>query len=286
MSVASRKTILIVGAGIFGTSTAYHFSLQNDPDTDLIILDRAPFPAPPASHPKDHPLGASADVNKIVRSDYSDPFYMKLAYEAIDAWSNLSVLQPFYHRTGWVSFSEEGSDLASRIRNNFKNGNRRDPTEDITFQQVKEAWGSALKNTDFKGFKSCYFNPEAGWADADRAVAALLKDAVSRGVRYIQGEAAQLVLGDHNNKGVEGVKLADGSIVTADKVVLATGAWTNLLMSKTEAELNIEENRSIEQQIKATGVSVAHFALDEKEVEFFSHVPVVVYGGNGMLTLP
>src|SRR6266498_2433131 len=75
----SHSSILIVGAGIFGTSTAYHLSQSSPNPSTITVLDRFHYP----------PLeAASTDINKIVRSDYSSPFYMSLAYEAMDAWSS------------------------------------------------------------------------------------------------------------------------------------------------------------------------------------------------------
>ena len=278
----SPPTTLIIGAGIFGTSTAYHLAQTHPSPSTITILDRSSFPSPPASDPTHHALGASADINKIVRADYSSPFYMSLAYEAIDAWSSWPILKPFYHRTGWVMLDEEGSDLAQRIRKNFSDSGRKDETRDMRFSEVKEAWEGILSETDFEEFGSAYWNPGAGWAEADKAVEAMLKDAVNRGVKYVQGEAMELIVG---KGGVKGVKLADGRTVEADRVVLATGAWTSQLLYRTEDELRLDDSQRIEQQIKAAGVCVAHYELSTEEREKFDRMPVVVYGGNGALDI-
>ena len=282
----SKPTTLVLGAGIFGTSTAYHLSLNEPNPSNITILDRGPFPAPAASDAQnqDHLLGASADINKIVRADYSVPFYMSLAYEAIDAWSSWPVIKPFYHRTGWVMLDEKGSDLAQRIRKNFKESGREDPTKDMSFEEVRESWGGLLREANLDGYESAYWNPEAGWAEADRALGAMLKEAVDNGVRYMQGEVVELVLHKDEGRGVKGVKLADGRVVEADKVILATGPWTSLILSTTEDKLKIEKSARIEQQVKAAGVCVAHYALSSEEMEKSKKMPVVVYGSNGWLT--
>jgi sarcosine oxidase/L-pipecolate oxidase len=59
---------LIVGAGVFGLSTALH--LAQDGYTNITVLDRAPVPSP---------YSAGNDLNKIVRAEYEDPFYTELA---------------------------------------------------------------------------------------------------------------------------------------------------------------------------------------------------------------
>lgn len=283
-SKPANPTTLIVGAGIFGTSTAYHLALSEPNPANVTVLDRAPFPLPPASDAQNHPLGASADINKIVRADYSVPFYMSLAYEAIDAWSSLPVIKSFFHRTGWVWLDEKGSDLAQRIRKNFKESGRADPTKDMTFEEVRESWGGLLRESDLDGYSSAYWNPGAGWVEADRAMGAMLEEAVDKGVKYIQGEVVELILHEHEWRGVKGVLLANGKVVEADNVVLATGPWTSLTLSTTEDKLKMERSARIERQVKAAGVCVAHYALNAKEKEKFDKIPVVVYGSDGWLT--
>ena len=280
-----KPTILIVGAGIFGISTAYHLSLDSSSSTTITILDRAPFPPPPppASDINHHPLGASVDINKIVRADYSTPFYMSLAYEAIDAWSTWPFLSPYYHPTGWIMFDEKGSNLAQRIRRAFAENGREDRTKEMSFGEARDSWGGVLKETDLREFDSAYWNPGAGWVEADRAVEAMLQEAVDKGVRYLQGEVASLVL-QESGHGIRGVKLEDGSVVEADKVVLATGAWTSSVLSNLEDQLGIEEGDRIEQQVKAAAVCVAHCALSADEKDKFNKMPVIIYGENGLLT--
>lgn len=69
-SLQDGLEILIVGAGIFGISTAYH--LARGGNSRITILDRAKPPSTTA---------ASTDISKIVRADYANPFYMELGYK-------------------------------------------------------------------------------------------------------------------------------------------------------------------------------------------------------------
>ena len=82
-----EKRVLIVGAGCFGLSTAYHFLQSNQSSSEgasrhliykVTVLDAfTTLPAPDA---------ASSDLSKIVRSSYSDKFYTQLAREGISLW--------------------------------------------------------------------------------------------------------------------------------------------------------------------------------------------------------
>jgi sarcosine oxidase / L-pipecolate oxidase len=269
-----RSEILIIGAGIFGTSTAYHLSTTYPNPSSITVLDRASCPSPNA---------ASSDINKIVRADYSSPFYMDLAYEAMDAWSSWPVLKPFYHRTGWIALDEKDSDLAERIRKNFKNSGRPDESEDISIEEVKSRWDGILKGIDTTDYSKAYLNPSAGWADASLAVEAMMHEAVSKGVRYETGEIQELV---SSGNCLEGVRTKEGKLYTAGKVLLATGAWTPSLMSPLEDVLGIKDDQRIEKQITAAGVCVAAFKLSPEEAEHYRKLPILIYGARGEMMPP
>ena len=266
-----HSDVLIVGAGIFGTSTAYHLSKDQDRKCSVTVVDRTPFPP-------DH--AASTDINKIIRQDYSSRFYMDLATEAMSAWETWPELagKGYFHRTGWVAMREKGDDLATRIRNNFRERGH-DPTADLTTNELKQKFGGLFQYTDMTNIEDAYWNPEAGWCDAGLATGELMKAAVDRGVAYIQGDVSRLVLGQGNS--VTGVELQTGETLTADKIVLATGAWTSSLMTGIEDELRIPEPDRIEQQITAAGVCVVHYLMHPTELELLREMPVTIYADIG-----
>lgn len=277
--MSTSPTYLILGAGAFGTSAAYHLS-KTSPSSKITIVDRHAHPASDAFPSNNAGHGASYDLNKIVRADYSVPFYMALGHEAIDAWSSWEVLRPFYHRTGWVQVEERGSDLAERIRRNFKDCGREDVTRDMSLEEVRRAWRGVLEGADLGGMKSAYWNPSAGWVEAERAVNAVLEEAVRGGVEYISGEVVEVLLRD-GGQGVKGVRLADGRVLEVEKVLLATGAWTSKLMTGLEDRLGFNDKMRVESQVKAAGVAVTHWILNEEEQTKFAEMPVIIWGSNG-----
>lgn len=72
-----EPTVLIIGAGTFGTSTAFHLAQRYKDPSRITIIDQCP--SPPA-------LAAAIDINRIIRTDYASPLYMNLAFEAIHDW--------------------------------------------------------------------------------------------------------------------------------------------------------------------------------------------------------
>ncbi|KAJ9647414.1 hypothetical protein H2204_000043 [Knufia peltigerae] len=276
---SSHSDVLIVGSGIFGTSTAYHLS-QSHASLRVTVLDRAPAPSPSA---------ASSDINKIVRADYSIPFYMDLAYEAMQSWIDSPLLSRYFHQTGWVALDEKGSDLSTRIRKNLRESGRPDTSADITLDEVKTRWDGVLSGIDTTGCDKAYTNSSAGWADASSAVEAMMAEAAEAGVHHEVGEVVELVVADDvdRRQKLEGVRTADGRRFTGDKILLATGAWTPWLMSPLEKTLHVAEQDGIRRQIQAAGVCVAAFELsDDAEAERYSRMPVLIYGSKGEVMPP
>ena len=266
--------VLIVGAGIFGTSTAYHLSQRHGDALRITVLDRAMAPSPQA---------ASSDINKIVRADYSKAFYMELAYEAMESWTRDPIMSQHFHQTGWVMVDEKDSDLADRIRKNFRESGRPDTSSDISLDEVKSRWGGVLSGIDTSAYAKGYTNSSAGWADASSAVAAWMDEAVKAGVKQEVGEVSEL-LSDGGK--LTGVRTSDGRTFSGEKIVLATGAWTPYLMASLELKMNIPAGDSIQKQIRAAGVCVAAFRLSEAEAQHYSQMPVLIYGAKGEVMPP
>lgn len=111
-TVKPASPIIIVGAGCFGLSTAYHLLKRGF--TNVTVLDRAEtLPAKDA---------ASTDLNKskikapdpqlltsrcftVVRSSYPDDFYTSLAQDAVKAWKDEGEWGNHYHEFAPLPFS-------------------------------------------------------------------------------------------------------------------------------------------------------------------------------------
>jgi sarcosine oxidase/L-pipecolate oxidase len=100
------------------------------------------------------------------------------------------------------------------------------------------------------------------------------------GVQRITAEVEELL---HENGRVIGVRTADGSQFIADKIILATGAWTSSLLSPLEDKLNIQYSHRIERQIRAVGVVSAYYRATDEEISQLDKAPVVMYGDLGQV---
>lgn len=180
---------------------------------------------------------------------------------------------------------EHGSTLSERILDTFlERGSTQ--AERLELKELEHRW-ALLKGTEIDGFKSSYFNCEAGWADAASATASFMSAAQKRGVNRVTGRVVELLLDSKNGK-IRGARTEDGTEHLADKIVLATGAWTSMMLSPIEDALDIPDEDRIERQIQATGVAAAYYRLSEEEASRFAdaNLPVIVYGGKGEVIPP
>lgn len=68
-STTQHCDILVVGAGVFGLTSALELKRRN-PDSKVTVLDPGPVP---------HRHAASTDISKVIRMDYgSDELYVEM----------------------------------------------------------------------------------------------------------------------------------------------------------------------------------------------------------------
>jgi sarcosine oxidase / L-pipecolate oxidase len=269
--MADEPSILIIGAGTFGTSTAYHLAKTYNDPSKVTVIDRAPSPPKPA---------ASIDINRIIRPDYPNSLYCNLAWEAIHSWFWGLELQEFFRQHGGVMLTES-KENHQKIKEVFK-GRGYDQTEDIALDQLTkdERCKATLNGTATDGFHGAYWNPDAGWVNAAKATASYMHEAQKYGVNRVTAEVEKLV---YDSGRITGVKTKDGQTLNADKVILASGAWTSSLLSPIEDALDIAEADRIERQIRAAGVVSAYYKATDDELELLNKSPVVMYGDRGQV---
>lgn len=118
-----RDRVVIIGAGVFGLSTAVE--LSNLGYTDIVVLDRH---VPPVSlftfrgaelsyctltDTCQVPDGSSVDISRIIRFDYGDPVYTKIAKEAYAEWSTPTYTSNgIFHATPFVMAANANNSRA------------------------------------------------------------------------------------------------------------------------------------------------------------------------------
>lgn len=262
----SSADYLIIGAGVFGASTAFHLS-QQEPSSSVVLIDQTPFPCP---------LGASHDINKIIRADYSDQFYCKLALEAQKSWREDPIFKPYYHQTGMVILDDTG--LGRRIIENHRQLGVTCEAELFDPEELKRRFGGIYHDTDLRGVKEIFFNPLSGWAEATSALKNVIKVAVERGVRYVTASVSRLIFDERG--ACIGVRATDGTVIYASKVILCTGAGTAKLLIDSASS---QQELWVKDRLVAAGVCAAAVKLTGAQVRKFQDVPVLVHAMKNVL---
>jgi hypothetical protein len=262
---SSKPSYLIVGAGVFGVSTAYHL-IKKYPDRQVTIVDQDAWDA-------DNRVAASWDWNKVVRADYDDVIYCKLALEAQDIFKEDPLWQPFFHETGifWVC----RSDYAQDVIDNYKKLGRAADLQSVTIEEAKKMFGGLFEDANYDGAKSVLVNKTSGWAQAGDSLRAVTKWSIAKGVKYVTQKAESL---DFDNTGrCTGVKTEQGNTLSASHVILSTGAYTAKLLEQAAKKSGNEDLRA-GSRIVAGGITTGMTTLDEKSYQRFKDMPVGVQG--------
>jgi sarcosine oxidase / L-pipecolate oxidase len=225
----------------------------------ITVLDKSPFPSPD---------GASIDSSRIVRADYADPAYASLAAEAQALWRGKWGEESRYSESGLVMVADEGK--TDYVRKSFENVKGLQDVRGIEELKdrgdIKRTMGTGGANGNWG-----YVNWNSGWADAEagiRLARALCEE--SGRVQFMTAEVLRLA---RNGRQVIGVELAYERMITADLVILATGAWTGRLVD-------------LRGRADASGHVLAYLELTPQEQQRLGGMPVLLNFSTGMFIIP
>ncbi|RPB11579.1 FAD dependent oxidoreductase [Morchella conica CCBAS932] len=257
------SSIIIIGSGVFGLSTAHELSHRPAfTTTTITLLDAHPFPTPHAS---------SIDSSRIIRADYSDPLYAALAAEAQHHWRCADIgVGGVYTESGLVLVGDDCEYVAKSMRNVVAlfGVEKIQPLSDAA--AIRRACGTGGVTG-----ASGYVNRVSGWADAEAGMRRLRARVEESGrVRFVVGEVVGLLGGGDGDGGVvEGVVLKDGTEMRAELTVLAAGAWSPGLVDLG--------GRAV-----PTGQVVGYVDLTEEEQRRYEGMPVILNFTTGLFVLP
>ncbi len=208
-STDTRPSAIVVGAGIFGVSTAHQLAADG---WQVTLIDQ--------DEPGD-PRATSSSRSRVIRYGHGgDAWYTRLAWRARTLWKQLEeeTRTPLLVESGMVWFSQgaptdeafvAGTEAVLRAEGI--------PVERLTPDQVAALFPDSGCNTDDLAFG--VLEPAAGALHAHTAVTLLAELAVAKGARWRRGEARPA--GDPRGSAVA----LDGEVLHADRVVWACGPW-------------------------------------------------------------
>ncbi|CAH0046508.1 unnamed protein product [Clonostachys solani] len=252
-SVQPSDPIVILGAGVFGLSTALHLSQRGF--TDVTILDKQDYDASKYAYLEgcDAP---SADMNKIIRAAYGpETVYQDLSFESMELWRSyndyisagrdlppgLSQQDEIWVNNGNLQISAQ-MDLPyferMSIENMRKAGKRGtqvvvtnkddiDRAEKAGFGFAVDPFGRRHKSKPYQ----VLLDTSGGFVYADKACRLVLHLARRAGVKVILGQEAEFARYCENPQGdITGVETVGAKTYPARLVVVACGGWTQQIV--------------------------------------------------------
>ncbi|PRP81486.1 sarcosine oxidase [Planoprotostelium fungivorum] len=267
-------TFIIVGAGVFGASTALVLA-KRYPDREIILIDR---------HQPPSPDGSSVDSSRIVRADYAKEEYTKLMIEAEAIWKGDRELSQHYRPSGLLLCDEGQTGYvkeAYQVVTRLAVPQSLEPLSGL--RSIKEKMRTSpsgqsdpIKMKDEEDERwSGYVNWSSGWADAEASTLLFVKRAIAmKNVRFIQAQVAHLLYENtREDSKVLGVQSADGRKLKADLTILACGAWTAQITDLTGHCLS-------------TGQVLAYFKVTPEEEEKYKNMPIIFDLTSGCFLIP
>ncbi|KAL6925303.1 hypothetical protein ACHAPO_009010 [Fusarium lateritium] len=254
---AKNEPIVIVGAGVFGLSTA--LELKNRGYQNVTVLDRY---LPPVID------GSSVDISRVIRVEYADPFYGKMAREALDGWTGQ--YSDHFHQSGFVMLTDKaGNSFAEQSKSANKSlGDTLEEYEDA--HDIRKPFPAVQAKLD--GLKA-YYNKTGGWADAESSIRQLAMECSLAGVSFVTGARGRVLSLRYSGRKVTGVNVAEGEPITAAQVILATGAWSNRLVPISHAS-------------SGSGQPVGFIRLTPQEAKKLADMPVIINLSTGVFVFP
>ncbi|RMZ86315.1 hypothetical protein DV736_g6459, partial [Chaetothyriales sp. CBS 134916] len=263
--------------GVFGLSTV--LALLQRPryaNTRITIVDAA------AEIPNAY--GSSVDSSRIVRPDYSNPIYARLAAEAQVLWRDQSPSgfggQGRYSEPGFL-LTVDNEDKAAYLKDCYANVKASERVGGQGARQDVELLEGEEKIRRVSGYEEIralwgYVNWRSGWADAAKTVEFMrckIEEVGGGRVTFRLGQKVDRLTVDDGKRVVTGVQLGDGEQLAADLVVLATGAWTASLVDL--------RGRAV-----ATGQVLTYIEITDEEEEAMKDRPTIINMSRGLFIIP
>lgn len=262
--------IVIIGAGVFGLGTA--LTLKEQGYTSVTVLDRSMPPVPD---------GSSNDISRVIRFDYGDAVYARIAKEAFDLWKTTDYSDAFHETpTIWLTQDAVPGQPIQPQAQEYSIKTRQVLTDMglewhavKTLDEARERFPELDKNMNIPGFDA-FYNTNAGWADAGKAISRLASRCAAAGVSFITGPNGQVTDFEKNADGsIKNVLTVNGNKVFGDRFICATGAWTASLVPAWNTML-------------AAGQVVGYLRLTPEETAKLRNMPIWFNFSTGFFCFP
>jgi sarcosine oxidase, subunit beta len=226
VSAPNTTDVVIVGGGLEGCSAAW--SLTQRGITDVTIVERDTVGS-----------GGTGKSSGVVRCHYGVSSLAAMATRSLDLFENAEEVlgeDVGFHQTGYVvGVGPHNVEAIHASMDAQRTVGVR--TEDVSRDDVQRLWPVA----DLEPFAAFAWEARGGYGDAYQTAQAFAAAARRQGLRLRQGSTVTELLTDKGR--ATGVRLADGSVISADTVVVAAGPWSVPLLTAHGIDLPITVHR-------------------------------------------
>ena len=214
--------IVIVGAGVMGTSIAFHLAKRNA--GRIVIVD------------KDHVgRGGSGRSSALIRMHYSFPPEVQLALISLrmfEQWGELVGESSLFQKTGFVRIvhPNEKQRLAQNVEMQRNLGVNVRIVQREELRELAPDW--TLDDVD-----TAAYEPDSGYGDGAAVANDFLARARDLGATYLPRTQVTELLRSNGN--IHGIRTEQGEI-QSPLVIAASGPWTRPLFEKIGCDLPIE----------------------------------------------
>jgi sarcosine oxidase, subunit beta len=224
--VTDTADVVIVGGGLEGTAAAWALSERGV--TDVVVLERNTVAS-----------GMTGKSSGIVRCHYGVSSLAAMAAVGLEVFEQAEEIFGHdigFRQTGYVvGVGDQNVDsLRKSLAAQRAVGVQ---TEEIDADDVARLWPYA----DLSPFGAFGWEARGGYGDAYQTAQAFAVTARAAGVRIRQNAAVAGLVIDGDR--VTGVRLTDGTAVSAGTVVVATGVWAAPFLARHGTDLPIRVHR-------------------------------------------
>ena len=197
---------IVIGAGVFGTWTAWHLRKSGQ---RVLLLDA--FGAA-------HARASSGGESRLTRGSYGqDEIYTRMAFDSLAQWKWLSDLSglPILHQIGVLFFFQKREAYVDQSLE--VHGRLKLPTLELDRAALEQRYPQVF----WKDVEVGLLEPGFGVLMARRAVQSLLRQFVKAGGEYRDRQRQA----PDASKPLAAIELADGSSISAANYVFACGPW-------------------------------------------------------------
>jgi glycine/D-amino acid oxidase-like deaminating enzyme len=213
-TIPSSVSVLVVGAGVHGLSTAWHLAQRG---RQVLVVDKQGVAA-----------GASGIACGVVRNNYFQPAMSELMAACVEIWeSDPETLH--YHDTGYLALGpgEQEADLVEVHERHERIGY---PSELIVGErEVADHMRELYPDWRARGVSVCLHEHRGGFAFNRESMLGLAAKARAAGAEIVEGVEVQGFARDGSGA-VTAVRTSAGDIA-AEQVVIAVGPWVPQLWS-------------------------------------------------------